>query len=142
MSEILVTGGAGFIGHNLALALEEKGAQVHVLDSLQVNNLGAFANRRTPNPNADLYMSFITERLDMLRARGCVVLQLCVSYWSAPQTAQASHVACSPFPHALLSYSLASHVLPAAPQAAQTRACVLLQLSMIVDDTTNVHAIG
>ena len=67
---IALIGGAGFIGHNLALALEEKGAQVHVLDSLQVNNLGAFANRRTPNPNADLYMSFITERLDMLRARG------------------------------------------------------------------------
>lgn len=67
---VALIGGAGFIGHNLALALAEQGAEVHILDSLQVNNMGAFANRRSGNPNADLYMSFITERLDLLRATG------------------------------------------------------------------------
>ena len=64
---IALIGGAGFIGHNLAIRLSELGAEVHVLDSLQVNNMGAFSNARTNNPNAKLYMGFIDERLDLLR---------------------------------------------------------------------------
>ncbi len=67
---IALIGGAGFIGHNLALKLHALGAEVHVLDSLQVNNMGAFSNKQSGNPNADLYMSFINERLDLLRAAG------------------------------------------------------------------------
>lgn len=67
---IAIIGGAGFIGHNLALALVRCGAEVHILDSLQVNNMGAFSNRRTGGPNADLYMAFIDERLSLLRAAG------------------------------------------------------------------------
>ena len=39
---IVLIGGAGFIGHNLALALKAKGAEVSIIDSLQVNNLYAF----------------------------------------------------------------------------------------------------
>ncbi len=64
---IAIIGGAGFIGHNLALHLTRLGAEIHVLDSLQVNNLGAFSNNRSQNPNAKLYMTFINERLDLLR---------------------------------------------------------------------------
>jgi nucleoside-diphosphate-sugar epimerase len=67
---IALIGGAGFIGHNLALKLHALGAEVHVLDSLQVNNMGAFSNKKSGNPNADLYMSFINERLDLLRDAG------------------------------------------------------------------------
>ena len=36
--KIAMIGGAGFIGHNLALALAQQGARVDVIDSLQVNN--------------------------------------------------------------------------------------------------------
>ena len=36
---ITIIGGAGFIGHNLALKLSSMGANVSVIDSLQVNNI-------------------------------------------------------------------------------------------------------
>ncbi len=39
---ISLIGGAGFIGHNLALALMECGAKVQIIDGLQVNNLLSF----------------------------------------------------------------------------------------------------
>jgi nucleoside-diphosphate-sugar epimerase len=42
--KIALIGGAGFIGHNLALTLAKMGAEVHVVDSLQVNN---FVRRRS-----------------------------------------------------------------------------------------------
>lgn len=67
---VALIGGGGFIGHNLALRLLEVGAEPHVIDSLQVNNLGAFTNGLTANPNDKLYVGFINERLDMLRHSG------------------------------------------------------------------------
>lgn len=65
---IAIIGGAGFIGHNLAIELKKLGAEPHVVDSLQVNNLGAFTSEMEVNPNAQLYIEFINERLDELRA--------------------------------------------------------------------------
>jgi nucleoside-diphosphate-sugar epimerase len=64
---IALMGGAGFIGHNLALRLRELGAEPHVVDSLQVNNLGSFSSGILPNPNADLYIGLINQRLELLR---------------------------------------------------------------------------
>ena len=63
---VALVGGAGFIGHNLALRLAECGAEVHVIDGLQVNNLGAYANA-SGDPNKALYVQLIQERLDLLR---------------------------------------------------------------------------
>jgi nucleoside-diphosphate-sugar epimerase len=63
---VALIGGAGFIGHHLALALKEQGANPHVVDSLQVNNLGAFSNSSS-NINNKLYSYFIFERLRLLR---------------------------------------------------------------------------
>ena len=63
---IVLIGGAGFIGHNLALELKRQGAEVSVVDGLQVNNLlslhgeGEMAER-------DLYLTIINERLELLR---------------------------------------------------------------------------
>ena len=62
---VALIGGAGFIGHNLALALQARGAEAHIVDSLQVNNLGAFSNA-SGDPNKTLYMNLIYERLDAL----------------------------------------------------------------------------
>lgn len=66
---IALIGGAGFIGHNLALQLKKAGADVHIVDSLQVNNLGAFSNSMG-EPNKDLYVELVYERLAALRAAG------------------------------------------------------------------------
>lgn len=64
---IALIGGAGFIGHHLALALKRKGAEVHCIDSLQVNNLLAFAGGKSEIPNRDLYFKIVNRRLDLLR---------------------------------------------------------------------------
>ncbi len=64
---VALVGGAGFIGHNLALELKTLGAEPHVIDGLQVNNLGAFTSGLNPNPNNNLYVGFINLRLDALR---------------------------------------------------------------------------
>ena len=37
--KILLVGGSGFIGHNLALVLKQRGHETYVIDSLTVNNL-------------------------------------------------------------------------------------------------------
>ena len=66
---IVLIGGAGFIGHNLALKLTELGAAVHVVDGLQVNNLGAYSNAAN-DVNKSLYVQVINERLDLLRGKG------------------------------------------------------------------------
>ncbi|RMH56686.1 MAG: NAD(P)-dependent oxidoreductase [Candidatus Hydrogenedentota bacterium] len=66
---IALIGGAGFIGHHLALALKEEGAEVFVLDSLQVNNILAFTVT-DDIPNKDLYLSILNSRLDLLREAG------------------------------------------------------------------------
>ena len=67
---VVLIGGAGFIGHNLALALAQQGAAVEILDSLQVNNLLWFASNDSDVHNRDLYLRIINQRLGMLNAAG------------------------------------------------------------------------
>jgi len=64
---VALMGGAGFIGHNLALKLKEFGAEPHVVDGLQVNSLGYYASGYDENPNAEIYIAVINERLELLR---------------------------------------------------------------------------
>jgi nucleoside-diphosphate-sugar epimerase len=64
--KIAIIGGAGFIGHNLALTLTKRGAAVQVVDSLQVNNLLSFQSNMSDLHNRELYLSIIHERLDLL----------------------------------------------------------------------------
>lgn len=72
--KIAIVGGAGFIGHNLALALARRGATVEVVDSLQVNNLLSFASGGGELHNRDLYLRIINQRLDLLREAGVPLL--------------------------------------------------------------------
>ncbi|MEW6110522.1 MAG: NAD(P)-dependent oxidoreductase [Thermodesulfobacteriota bacterium] len=67
---IVLVGGAGFIGHNLALTLAESGAHVEVIDSLQVNNLLWFASGSGGEDNRKLYVSILNQRLDLLHKAG------------------------------------------------------------------------
>lgn len=64
--KVALIGGAGFIGHNLALELKRSGARPHIIDSLQVNNLGAFSHAQE-DPKASLYVELVYERLNALR---------------------------------------------------------------------------
>jgi len=64
--KIVLIGGAGFIGHNLALELKSQGAKVEVIDSLQVNNLMTFASASSNSPNRDLYLRMINQRLELM----------------------------------------------------------------------------
>lgn len=64
--KILICGGAGFIGHHMALAMQHLGAKVEIIDSLQVNNLNAFASDVNNIPNRQLYLKLIHERLERL----------------------------------------------------------------------------
>lgn len=67
---VVLVGGAGFIGHNLALKLKSLGAEVAVIDGLAVNNIISFTAHYSTDPNAPLYLDFLNERLELLRTTG------------------------------------------------------------------------
>ncbi len=78
---ILLIGGAGFIGHNLALKLKSLGAEVSIMDSLQVNNFLSYLTFTDGAENQDLYMAIINQRIQMLRnAKVPIHIQDCRDY--------------------------------------------------------------
>jgi len=64
--KILLVGGCGFIGHNLALYLKKLGAQPVIVDSLSVNNILSFADNEIKNKK--LYTSILNSRIDLLNS--------------------------------------------------------------------------
>ncbi|MBI4356619.1 MAG: NAD-dependent epimerase/dehydratase family protein [Gammaproteobacteria bacterium] len=70
---IALMGGAGFIGHNLALKLKSLGAEVHVVDGLGVNNLGEYSSGTAANSRGAFYIELINQRLELLRAAKVVL---------------------------------------------------------------------
>lgn len=67
---IVLIGGAGFIGHHLALDLKRRGAEVSVVDGLLVNNLLSLFCSSYTGQERDLYEQIIQERLRRLREAG------------------------------------------------------------------------
>ena len=65
---ILLVGGCGFIGHNLALHLKKQGANPVIIDSLAVNNLLSFTDKDISNKK--LYTSILNNRLELLNTNG------------------------------------------------------------------------
>lgn len=68
--KVLLVGGAGFIGHHLALRLQKEGAEVHVIDSLGVNNLLAFVSGAINVQNRELYIRIINQRIEVMKHHG------------------------------------------------------------------------
>lgn len=64
---VALVGGAGFIGHNLALSLKRAGAEVSIIDSLQINNVLAFMGNREPKAQRQPYLNYLQERLALIR---------------------------------------------------------------------------
>ena len=65
--KILFIGGAGFIGHNLAIQIKNQGGDVYILDSLEVNNLTSVIGNSNNLPFPELSHKVLMERLDILR---------------------------------------------------------------------------
>jgi nucleoside-diphosphate-sugar epimerase len=65
---IALVGGAGFIGHNLALELKARGALVEIVDGLQVNHLLHYTGLPADTPNRELYLRMLNERLELIQA--------------------------------------------------------------------------
>lgn len=65
--KIALIGGAGFIGHNLALHLQSFGAKVDIIDGMQVNNLLSLVDNVDNLPYPDLARGIITERTQLLK---------------------------------------------------------------------------
>jgi nucleoside-diphosphate-sugar epimerase len=68
---IMLVGGAGFIGHHLALECRSKGAEVLVVDNMQINNIVKVVS----DPELDeirrrLYVNFLLDRFSLLRENG------------------------------------------------------------------------
>ena len=70
---IALIGGAGFIGHNLALALKQQGAEVSIVDGLNVNNFLWVYSNGTVAENRNLYLQILNQRMELLRAAGIEV---------------------------------------------------------------------
>ena len=64
---VTIIGGAGFIGHNMALHLKNQGAEVSLIDGLAVNNLTSVIGNADNLPYPELSNSVINERLRLLR---------------------------------------------------------------------------
>jgi len=65
--KVLIIGGGGFIGHNLAMHLKSLGAEVSVIDGLEVNNLTSVLGNSDNLPYPHLSYTVLTERLDLMR---------------------------------------------------------------------------
>jgi nucleoside-diphosphate-sugar epimerase len=67
---ILLVGGAGFIGHHLALSLRSYGADVMVSDNLMVNHLVNHLYSNISPIQRSLYRLFLETRIDLMRDAG------------------------------------------------------------------------
>jgi nucleoside-diphosphate-sugar epimerase len=65
---IVLVGGGGFIGHNLALELKRRGAEVSIIDGLNINNFLSF--RAAKNKDYKFYLKILHQRMDMLEEAG------------------------------------------------------------------------
>jgi len=62
--KIALVGGAGFIGHNLAISLKKHGHEPFVIDNLGVNNILSFTGSKIKNRK--LYWTILNQRIDLL----------------------------------------------------------------------------
>ncbi|MDG2286526.1 MAG: NAD-dependent epimerase/dehydratase family protein, partial [Alphaproteobacteria bacterium] len=76
-ARVLLVGGAGFIGHNLAMLLRANNVETMVLDNMMVNSLvdNAFHDKGDLTKRK-LNIHFLMSRFDMMREAG-VQLQNC-----------------------------------------------------------------
>ena len=74
--KILIVGGAGFIGHNLAVKLKKLGAKVSVLDGLIVNNLYSVKKNENNLPFPKLALKILNQRFQLLKKNKIPVIKV------------------------------------------------------------------
>ncbi len=67
---VMLIGGAGFIGHNLALKLAEIGVETMVVDNLMVNSLIDNVYGEREEVQRQMYQNFLLDRFAMMRTAG------------------------------------------------------------------------
>ena len=65
--KILIIGGAGFIGHNLAIKLKKLKYNVSIVDSLQINNIIWLKKNKNQLPFPKLSLAILKERFELLK---------------------------------------------------------------------------
>ncbi len=63
--KVLIVGGSGFIGHNLAIYLKKREFEVSVVDSLAVNNFLSLKKQKIQNKK--FYLKTLNQRQDLLK---------------------------------------------------------------------------
>lgn len=72
--KIILVGGSGFIGHHLALLLKKFGAEVLIVDNLQINNIvKVLSDKDLDEKRRSLYLKFIFDRFHLLRESGVLI---------------------------------------------------------------------
>ncbi len=64
---VALIGGAGFIGHNLALKLKSLGAEVSIVDGMQVNNFLSLLDNSDNLPHPNLSGAMIMQRMELIK---------------------------------------------------------------------------
>ena len=100
--KIALIGGAGFIGHNLAIALKKQGHEPFILDSLAVNNMLSFTDREIKNQK--LYLSILNQRMDLLHENG-----IKLNLKDARNYNEVSEVVCNFKPDVIIHLAAVSH---------------------------------
>ena len=65
--KICIVGGAGFIGHNIALTLSQSDYEILIIDSLAINNYHSLHSDNIPNPK--LSKLILDERMNSLKSQ-------------------------------------------------------------------------
>ena len=70
--KILIIGGLGFIGHNLAIFLKKFGYKLKIIDSLLINNLLALKKNPLEYPNPKIAKKFLMDRLKLIKKNNII----------------------------------------------------------------------
>lgn len=71
---VALVGGAGFIGHNLAIGLRRMGAEILVVDNLMQNNMvDNISDKEIDSFRRELNQGFLTQRFEMMRESGVIM---------------------------------------------------------------------
>jgi nucleoside-diphosphate-sugar epimerase len=104
--KIIIIGGAGFIGHNLAIKLKENNFDVSIIDGLEVNNLTSVIGNYDNLPYPLLSKKIIDSRLDLLSEKKIpLVVQDARNYHSL------SHIISKIKPEVIIHLAAVSHAV-------------------------------